>query len=56
MEPEAGELRLPAEATADAFLAVFFARSGGPRQTTPATTEELVDLFLYGAVRPQPTA
>jgi AcrR family transcriptional regulator len=55
-EPDEAGLRLPAEAATDAFLGMFFGRAGGPRRTTPAATEQLVDLFLHGAVRPQVTA
>ncbi|MEV4638386.1 helix-turn-helix domain-containing protein [Actinoplanes sp. NPDC049548] len=49
-QPDEAELRLPAEAATDAFLSMFFGR-GGSRATTPATTEQLVDLFLHGAVQ-----
>lgn len=50
--PDEADLRLPAEAATDAFLGMFFGRGGGPRHTMPATTEQLVDLFLNGALRP----
>ena len=54
-EPDEADLRLPADAATDAFLGMFFGRAGGARRTTPATTEQLVDLFLHGAVRPTQT-
>src|SRR4051794_28168550 len=55
-EPDEADLRLSAGAATDAFLGMFFGRGGGPRPVAPATTEQLVDLFLYGAIRPPATA
>ena len=52
-EPDEAGLRLPAETATDAFLGMFFGRGGGPRRGTSTTTEQLVDLFLHGALRPQ---
>jgi AcrR family transcriptional regulator len=53
LEPDAAALRLPAETATDAFLGMFFGRGSGPRGDTSATTEELVDLFLHGALQPR---
>ena len=47
-EPEEASLRLSPTDAADAFLAVFFGQGRGPRVVT---SQQLVDLFLHGAVR-----
>lgn len=54
-EPDEAALRLPAQAATDAFVGMFFGRARIPQSTAPASTEQLVDLFLHGAVRPQET-
>ena len=48
-EPDRGILRLPPERLADAFQMLLLS-AGRPAAPEPLTTEELVDLFLYGAV------
>ncbi len=51
-EPDQASLRLPPADVAEAFLALFFSR--GRRGSLESTsTEQLVDLFLYGALHTQ---
>ncbi|MEU8230485.1 TetR/AcrR family transcriptional regulator [Actinoplanes sp. NPDC048967] len=50
-EPDQRHLRLPAETLANAFLALFFGRERGRDQQPPRVpAEQLVDLFLHGAL------
>jgi AcrR family transcriptional regulator len=53
-EPDEAELRLSAEAATDAFVGMFIGRARVPQAAASATTEQLVDLFLHGAVRQTP--
>jgi AcrR family transcriptional regulator len=54
-EPDQGRLRLPAETLADAFVGLFFGRGAGSRQRqADVATEQLVDLFLHGALTTDP--
>jgi AcrR family transcriptional regulator len=51
LQPDQDRLRLPAETLADAFLGLFFGRAHPAGIGDSAiTVEELVDLFLYGAI------
>lgn len=53
-EPDQESLRLPVETLADAFLGLLFPMRSGARGTPPAVAiEDLVDLFLYGALKPE---
>lgn len=50
-EPERATLRLPPDRLADIFLSFLFGRGRPPAQGQPqAAVEELVDLFLHGAL------
>jgi AcrR family transcriptional regulator len=51
-EPESGRLRLPAAIVADVFLNMQFSRGRLP--AGDATTADVVDLLLYGALTPNP--
>ncbi|MEV7971211.1 helix-turn-helix domain-containing protein [Sphaerisporangium sp. NPDC088356] len=50
-EPERDSLRLPPERLAAIFLGMLFSRPRFPVGTAPAGLDELVDVFLNGAVR-----
>ncbi|MEU8269803.1 helix-turn-helix domain-containing protein [Sphaerisporangium sp. NPDC049002] len=50
-EPERESLRLPPERLAAIFLGMLFSRPRFPAGTAPAGLDELVDVFLNGAVR-----
>jgi len=53
IEPDRERLRLPVETLAHAFLSLLFpARVGGPSGARAVAIEDLVDVFLYGAVKP----
>ena len=51
-EPESGRLRLPAPIVAEVFLNMQFSRGRLP--AGDATTADVVDLLLYGALSPSP--
>lgn len=51
LEPDQEQLRLPAETLADAFLGMSLGPARTPHpQRSPLPTEQLVDLFLHGAL------
>jgi AcrR family transcriptional regulator len=51
LEPDRDRLRLPAETLADAFLGLFLGRTRrATADEAPITVEQLVDLFLHGAL------
>lgn len=51
--PDEGRLRLPTAQLTDAFLGMMSARTRGPGAGLPAISiEELVDVFLHGALTP----
>ncbi|HEX5204830.1 MAG TPA: TetR/AcrR family transcriptional regulator [Actinoplanes sp.] len=53
--PDQPHLRVPAETAADAFLAMFYGRGRPSHQDEQISTDDLVDLFRYGALTaPQP--
>jgi AcrR family transcriptional regulator len=53
IEPDQHRLRLPVETLTNAFLGLLFpARVGGPSTPRAVAIEDLVDVFLYGAVKP----
>jgi hypothetical protein len=51
LEPDEQRLRLPVQVLAEAFVGMTFGgiRPAGPDQP-PLTAEQVVDLFLHGAV------
>ena len=54
IEPDKERLRLPVETLANAFLSLLFpARVGGHPGGRTVAIEDLVDVFLYGAVKPE---
>ncbi|GIF70278.1 TetR family transcriptional regulator [Asanoa ishikariensis] len=53
IEPDRERLRLPVETLVHAFLGLLFpARVGAPAGPRTVAVEDLVDVFLYGAVKP----
>jgi AcrR family transcriptional regulator len=51
LEPDQEQLRLPAEILADAFLGISLGHARTPHpQRSPLPIEQLVDLFLHGAL------
>jgi AcrR family transcriptional regulator len=53
IEPEQDRLRLPAETLTDVFLSLFYGRTRQPtKDSATVTVEQLVDLFLHGALKP----
>jgi len=54
IEPDRERLRLPVETLAHAFLSLLFpTRVGAPAGSRAVAVEDLVDVFLYGAVKPE---
>ncbi|GAA1847908.1 TetR/AcrR family transcriptional regulator [Asanoa iriomotensis] len=54
IEPDKDRLRLPVETLTNAFLGLLFpARVGGQSGPRTVAIEDLVDVFLYGAVKPE---
>ncbi|MEV0720983.1 TetR/AcrR family transcriptional regulator [Asanoa sp. NPDC050611] len=54
IEPDKDRLRLPVATLTNAFLGLLFpARVGGQSGPRTVAIEDLVDVFLYGAVKPE---
>ncbi len=53
-EPDRAALRLPPERLAAIFLGMLFSRPRFPAGAEPAALDELVDVFLHGAVAGDP--
>lgn len=54
IEPDQERLRLPVATLTNAFLSLLFpARVGGQSGPRTVAIEDLVDVFLYGAVKPE---
>jgi hypothetical protein len=51
LAPDQGSLRLPADALAEAFLGMVpFGARMPDRQQSPLPAEQIVDVFLHGAL------